>query len=124
MTNPLHPLIYVCAWTIRPDVDFTWLTHEAAEAGCQLVAIPPIRISPQKFAVLTFAVQTPSEESLMTFIQSAGASIGMTEWHSSTVAIFEMGTALYLQLAPDELRQGLIDGLRAYGQYNEQLRKS
>jgi hypothetical protein len=116
-------LFFACGWVIRPDIDYEELMHQAAEADCELVAIAPISISNQGFAVLTFAVQTPSEQNLVDFIQRVGPEMGLTHWYGVQQAYYETGTPLYLNIVSEEMRNGWVAGMNAYGNHNNELRK-
>jgi hypothetical protein len=114
-------LHYATGWIIRPGVDYNLLTHAAAHAGCELVALAPIRTTERGFAVLTFAVRTTDEAYLMHFIQESGAAIGLTDWSSVPAEVFASGQALYLDLVPEEMRTAWISAQDAFGKHNEEL---
>jgi hypothetical protein len=114
---------FACGWVIRPDTDYEHLTHMAAESECELVAIAPISISNQGLAVLTFAVQTESEQQLVHFIQKVGADIGLTHWYGVPEDYYARGTPLYLNLVNAEMREAWVAGMNVYGQHNEEVRQ-
>jgi hypothetical protein len=114
----MTPYYFACAWVIRPDIDYEELMHLAAESECELVAIAPISISNQGFAVLTFALKTPSEAHLVEFIQTVGPEMGLTHWYGVNEAYYESGTRLYLQIVSPEIRDTWLAGMNAYGQHN------
>jgi hypothetical protein len=111
-------LYFACGWVIRPDIDYEELMHLAAESECELVAIAPISISNQGFAVLTFALKTPSEAHLVEFIQTVGPDMGLTHWYGVNEAYYESGTPLHLQIVSPEIRDSWLAGMNAYGQHN------
>jgi hypothetical protein len=119
----MTPFYFACGWIIRPDTDYEELMHLAAEAECELVAIAPISISNQGFAVLTFAIQAPSEQHLVDFIQKVGPDIGLTHWYGVQQAYYETGTPLYLNIVSEEIRDTWIAGMNAYGRHNDETRR-
>jgi hypothetical protein len=120
----MTPLYFACAWIIRPDTDYDHLMHLAAESECELVGVAPIQISQQGYAVMTFAVRTPSEAHLVEFVQVAGAEMGLTHWYGVPESYYLTGKPLYLNILPPEMRETWLAGMNAYGQHNvEQRRK-
>ncbi|MBL8118572.1 MAG: hypothetical protein JNJ78_13660 [Anaerolineae bacterium] len=115
-------LYFACGWVIRPNTDFHALMHAAADAGCELVAVAPINISQQGYAVLTFALRTTSEAQLVAFIQHVGPDLGLTHWYGVTQDYFSRGAPLYLQMVSDEMRNAWLEALDAYGHHNDSLR--
>ncbi len=113
---------FACGWVIRPNTDFHELMHDAAECQCELVAVAPIQISQQGYAVLTFALRTTEEAHLVAFIQRVGAESGLTHWYSVPESYFEGGTPLHLQLIEPHMRDQWLAGMNAYGQHNAALR--
>lgn len=116
-------LYFACGWVIRPDIDYDHLMHLAAESECDLVAVAPIHISQQGYAVMTFAVSTPSEAHLVEFVQVAGAEMGLTHWYGVTQEYFERGKPLYLNILPEEMRDQWLAGMNAYGQHNAEVQR-
>jgi hypothetical protein len=116
-------LYFACAWIIRANTDYDRLMHLAAESECDLVAVAPIQISQQGFAVMTFALRTPSEAHLVEFVQVAGAEMGLTHWYGVPESYFATGKPLYLNILPDDMRESWLAGMNAYGQHNEEQRK-
>jgi len=116
-------LYFACAWVIRPDTDFDQLMHLAAESDCELVAVAPISISNQGFAVLAFALKTLSEQNLVDFIQKVGPDMGLTHWYGVPESYYESGTPLYLNIVSDAMRAAWLAGMNAYGQHNEEVRR-
>ncbi|MEO8610509.1 MAG: hypothetical protein ABI690_21610 [Chloroflexota bacterium] len=116
-------LYFACAWMIRPNIDYEELMHLAGEADCELVAIAPISISNQGFAVLTFALQAPSEQNLVDFIQKVGTEMGLTHWYGVQETYYASGTPLYLNIVSEEMRKAWVAGMNAYGQHNDALHK-
>lgn len=114
-------LYYACGWVIRPDIDYERLMHLAADSECELVAVPPIQISHQGYAVQTFALRTPTEAHLVEFIQVAGAEMGLTHWYGVTENYFERGQTLILHVLPPEIRDQWLAGMRAYGLHNQEV---
>ena len=115
-------LYFACGWVIRPNIDYDHLMHLAAESDCELVAIAPIKISEQGYAVMTFAVRTPSEAHLVEFVEVAGAQMGLTHWYSVPEEYFASGQPLYLNILPPDMRDQWLAGMNAYGEHNAQVR--
>lgn len=115
-------LYFACGWVIRPNTDYDQLMHLAADSECELVAIAPIKISEGGYAVMTFAVRTPSEAHLVEFVGVAGAEMGLTHWYGVPEEYFVSGQPLYLNILPPDMREQWLAGMNAYGEHNAQIR--
>jgi hypothetical protein len=122
-STSVDTLYFACGWVIRPDTDYFRLRQFAAESRCDLAAVPPIYVSQQGYAVMTFAVRTPSEAWLVEFIKKAGVGMGLTHWYGVPEDYYARGSPFNLiELAPDVLATWRA-GMQAYGKHNEDVRK-
>ncbi len=119
----MSDVYFACAWIIRPQTDYRLLTERAYAAGCDLVAIAPITISKDGYAVMTFAVRTESEAHLVAFVKSVGAETGLTHWYGVPEDYYAKGNPFDLEDAPEEIAAQWLAGMEAYGQHNETLRQ-
>jgi len=116
-------LYFACGWVIRPDTDYDHLTHLAADVECELVAVAPIYMSNEGYAVMTFAVGVPSEAHLVKLIEAVGEEVGLTHWYSVTEDYFNRGKTLYLNVLPPEMREQWLAGMDAYGKHNAEVKR-